>query len=306
MAEQLSDLAASFRRHLRAEGKSEATCRVYQQALTDYSRWLVGRGQSTTLAQFTRADIVQWLADGAERWAPGTARTRWKGLHRFGSWLVAEGELDGHPMAGLEVPTVPAKPVPVLSDDDLTALVKACRPPKDNSGAKRSPFYYRRDEAVIRLMLDCGIRVAELCGLQVKDVDLDREIGFVTGKGSKTRPVYFSSRTARALDRYLRERRKHRWAHEDALFLGERGPLTTDGARELVRLRAEQAGIGHVNPHRFRHTFAHDFLVSGGQERDLKRLAGWSSDAMLERYGASAADLRAEQGARRLRRGDRV
>jgi hypothetical protein len=54
------------------------------------------------------------------------------------------------------------------------------------------------------------------------------------------------------------------------------------------------------------HTFAHDFLMSGGQERDLKRLAGWSSDVMLERYGASAADVRAKATAQRLKRGDRV
>lgn len=305
MVEQLDDLATSFRRHLRAEGKSESTCRVYLQALTAYGRWLTEQSRPTTLDEFTRANILAWLEGSAGTLEPSTMRTRWKGLHRFGGWLVGEGELDEHPMAGLEVPTVPAKPVPVLSDDELTALIKACRPPKVGEG-KRSPFYYRRDEAVIRLLLDCGIRVAELCGLKVNDVDLDREMGMVTGKGNKIRPIYFSARTARALDRYLRERRKHRWAHEATLFLGERGPLTTDGARELVRLRSEQAGIGHVNPHRFRHTFAHDFLISGGQERDLKRLAGWSSDQMLERYGASAADMRAEQGTRRLRRGDRV
>lgn len=61
-----------------------------------------------------------------------------------------------------------------------------------------------------------------------------------------------------------------------------------------------------IHPHRFRHTNAHDFLLAGGQERDLKRLMGWRSDTMLERYGASAADHRAREAARRLKRGDRV
>jgi integrase len=73
-----------------------------------------------------------------------------------------------------------------------------------------------------------------------------------------------------------------------------------------VNYRAHLAGIDHIHPHRFRHTFAHDFLMSGGQERDLKRLAGWSSDVMLERYGASAADVPAKAAAQRLKRGDRV
>ena len=77
--------------------------------------------------------------------------------------------------------------------------------------------------------------------------------------------------------------------------------------RELLKVRGAAAGIkDRLHPHRFRHTFAHDFLISGGQERDLKRLAGWTSDVMLERYGASAADVRAKEAANRLRRGDRV
>jgi site-specific recombinase XerD len=250
------------------------------------------------LDELSRAAIREWLEELRESKAPGTVRTRWRGLHRFCGWLVAEGELTANPMAGLTQPQAPEAPVPVLTDDELTALVKAC-------AGKR--WYDRRDEAVIRFLLDTGVRVGVLCGLAVGDVDLDREMAMVTGKGSKVRPVYFGARTARALDRWLRERRKHRHAHAPALFLGERGPLTPDGVREVVKVRGQAAGIrDRLHPHRFRHTFAHDFLLHGGQGGDLKRLAGWSSDAMLERYGASGADVRAREAARRLRRGDRI
>jgi integrase len=200
-------------------------------------------------------------------------------------------------MAGLDAPNPPAKPVPVLSDDDLARLLKSCAG-KD--------YRDRRDEAVVRMLLDCGLRVSELCGLAVADVDLDQGSALVRGKGNKVRPVYFGTRTARALDRYLRLRKAHRYAHADALFLSQRGPLSPDGARDLLEVRGRAAGIEDLHPHRFRHTFAHDYLLAGGQERDLKRLAGWSSDVMLERYGASAADHRAREAARRLRRGDRV
>ncbi|MDQ6849425.1 MAG: tyrosine-type recombinase/integrase, partial [Actinomycetota bacterium] len=86
----------------------------------------------------------------------------------------------------------------------------------------------------------------------------------------------------------------------------QRGALSPDGARERMRVRGEMAGITDLHPHRFRHTWAHDFLMSGGQERDLKRLAGWTSDVMLERYGASSADARAKAAAQRMKRGDRV
>jgi integrase len=73
-----------------------------------------------------------------------------------------------------------------------------------------------------------------------------------------------------------------------------------------MKVRGDRAGIPDLHPHRFRHTFAHDLLMNGGQERDLKRLAGWTSYVMLERYGASAADARAKAAAQRMRRGDRV
>jgi integrase len=189
------------------------------------------------------------------------------------------------------------KPVPVISDDELTALLKAC------AGTE---FADRRDEALIRLLLDCGVRISEACGLRVDDLDLDQGAAIVLGKGRKRRAIYFSARTARALDRYLRMRARHRWAHLDALFLTQRGALSSDGARDRVKYRGDLAGIEDLHPHRFRHTFAHDFLMNGGQERDLKRLAGWTSDVMLERYGASAADARAKAAAQRLRRGDRV
>ncbi|MGH3898047.1 MAG: tyrosine-type recombinase/integrase [Pseudonocardiaceae bacterium] len=288
----------SFQRDLRAEGKAERTGVLYGMSVQLFTEWLAGRDRPATLNELTRSAIREWLADLAATRQASTVRTRFKGLRRFCGWLLAEGEIDEHPMRGMVAPAAAEKPVPVLTDGELAALVKAC--------AGRE-FIDRRDEALIRLLLDTGVRVSEACGLVVADVDLDREMALVTGKGGKVRPVYFGARTARALDRYLRERRLHRWVHLDALFLTQRGELSTDGARERVTVRAQQAGLAdRMHPHRFRHTFAHDFLINGGQERDLKRLAGWSSDVMLERYGASAADVRAREAAKRLRRGDRV
>ena len=297
MPERLEDLSRSFARHLRAEGKAPRTAVIYGQAVTFFSRWLVDQGREAIVEELTRAAVREWLAQLAERHELSTVRTRYKGLHRFCSWLVDEGEMAANPLAGLEPPVAQVKPVPVLSDDELARILKRC------SG---TTFRDRRDEAVIRLLLDCGVRVSELCGLTVDDVDLDREMALVTGKGSKVRPVYFGARTARALDRYKRERARQRHAHLAAFFLSQRGALSPDGVRELVQVRGRLAGVDDLHPHRFRHTFAHDFLINGGQERDLKRLAGWSSDAMLERYGASAADVRAREAAKRLRRGDRV
>lgn len=297
MPERLADLHASFNRELRAEGRSPATLRLYGQSITFFSRWLVAKGRTATLEELTRSAIRDWLAELGETLEPNTVRTRYRGLRRFCSWLVDEEELDKNPMEKLSPPSPAAKPVPVLTDDDLAALLKAC------SG---KDFNDRRDEAMVRVLLDSGLRVGELCGLTVSTIYLDSGSAIVKGKGSKLRAVYFGARTARAIDRYLRLRAGHRWAHLDALFLTQRGALSPDGARERLNIRTARAGLEHIHPHQFRHTFAHDFLMAGGQERDLKRLAGWSSDVMLERYGASAADARAKAAAQRMNRGDRV
>lgn len=274
------------------------TITVYTATIRLFGEWLTDHGKPATVAELTKDNVRSWLADLADERAPATVSTRFAALRRFTSWLIEEEEIIGDPMAGLRAPKVQHKPVPILDDAELTKLLKTC--------AGRT-FDDRRDEAILRVFLDTGVRVSELCGLTVESVNLDGEVALVCGKGGKTRPVYFGVRTVRALDRYLRERRKHRYAHLPNLFLSQRGTLGVDAVRERLRIRAEQAGLpGRINPHRFRHTMAHDFLLAGGQERDLKKLAGWSSDIMLERYASSTADMRAREAARRLRRGDRV
>ncbi|WP_460358923.1 tyrosine-type recombinase/integrase [Mycobacterium sp. ZZG] len=300
MPESLESLRASFNRSLRVEGKADRTLVLYGQSITYFSRWLESRGLSAQVDQLTRDNVLHWLDHlRGKNQTPGTIRTRWRGLRRFANWLLAEDIIDTDPLAGIVIDKPEPPPVPVLTDDDLAALLAAC---------KGRGFRERRDEAIIRLLIDCGMRVSEVTGIDLVDLDLDAETVMITGKGSRVRNAYFGAKTGQALDRYLRERAKHRHVSNSALFLGERGRFTSDGVRERVKVRAEMAGLdpAAVHPHRFRHTNAHDFLLAGGQERDLKRLMGWRSDSMLERYGASAADHRAREAARRLKRGDRV
>ncbi len=297
MSARLEDLASSFRRDLRAEGRADRTATIYLQSVRFFSAWLAERGRPATIDELERAAIRAWLADLSEHVGDSTLRTRFKGLRRFCRWLHSEGEIEADPMTGMEVPKVVDRPVPLLSDGDLAALVKAC------SG---SDFRCRRNEALVRFLLDTGCRVSELCGLTLDDLDLNGETALVVGKGRKHRTVYFGARTARALDRMLRLRAGHRFAADPHLFLSQRGPMTPDGARELLIVLGRSAGVADVRPHRFRHTWAHDYLLAGGEGQNLKRLAGWTSDVMLTRYGSAGADVRAGESVRRMRRGDRV
>jgi site-specific recombinase XerC len=295
----LESLRGSFNRSLRVEGKADRTLVLYGQSITYFGQWLAQRGRPADLSSLDRDTVLQWFDHLRSRGlTTGTIRTRWRGLRRFVNWLLAEGIVGTDPLAGIVIDK-PPPPVPILTDEDLAALVGACR-------GKR--FADRRDEAVMRLLIDCGLRVSEVTGIDLDHLDLGAESITVTGKGSRVRAAYFGAKTGQALDRYLRERRNHRHASSSALFLGERGRFTPDGVRERLKVRADIAGLdpAKIHPHRFRHTNAHDFLLAGGQERDLKRLMGWRSDTMFERYGASAADHRAREAARRLKRGDRV
>jgi site-specific recombinase XerD len=319
--EALVLLRNSWMLALRADGKSGKTLKTYRESADQLIGFLTSppplREETATLldsmrpvtgpADITATHLRAFMSHLLQQHKPATANNRYRGLQQWFRWMASEDEIEYSPFAKLSPPTVPEEPVPVVSIEQIRAVLATC---------KARTFVNLRDEAIIRLFCDTGVRVSEMAGLLraadgdqlVPHLDLEQQLIWVLGKGHRFRAVPFGPKTGLFIDRYIRERRKHKLAWRPELWLGEnmRGPLTAGGIDQMVARRARLADVPHIHPHQYRHTWAHQYRVSGGDRGDLKRLGGWKSDQMVDRYGASAADQRAQQDYRKRSFGDQI
>jgi integrase len=222
----------------------------------------------------------------------GTGReTLYQELKNFWAWYAISYEAR-NPMDGIPRPGGQSAVVPVLDPAKLPAVLKACKGYDEKETA--------RNLAIIWMLLESGLRRFELCGLDTDDVDLkERTVSVRRGKGGRARVAVFGDESAEALWRWLRKRGRT----PGPLFTSCRGERLTPGGLSQLLSRIQRRSGVRIRPHMLRHAWAHYNLESGMREHDIMELAGWSSSAMLKRYGAALAQERAIAAGRRVQVG---
>ncbi|WP_175582700.1 tyrosine recombinase XerC [Nocardioides guangzhouensis] len=284
LPEPLARVLGDYERHLTSE--RDLTGHSVRAYVGDIAGLLdhAARLGITDVAELDLRTLRSWLA---KQQTTGRSRTtlarRATAARVFTGWLVRTGRagtdagaLLGSPKAGRHLPEV-------LREDEARALVEAAAALADDG----SPVGLR-DVAVLELLYATGIRVGELCGLDVDDLDFDRHVVRVLGKGRKERTVPFGHPAAAALTRWLQAGRP-RLAAEGAggaLFLGARGKrLDQRVVRSLVHARiADVPGAPDIGPHGLRHTAATHLLEGGADLRTVQELLGHASMSTTQIY----------------------
>jgi site-specific recombinase XerD len=306
----LAQLLPSWELSLQAANKSPKTIVSYTGSVRQLVNYLDDHGLPADSEGVEAKHVRAFLASEIERLpSPASAQIHYRNLRVFFGWLATEGERTAaNPMASVDKPEAPEKAKPFFAEAELAALLKAC------SG---QDFESRRDTALIRIMIDTGVRVSGLANLRYDPEDESRNDVFLAAKRLRVRLkggreiwVPIGAKTAAAGDKYIRARARHSQAASGWLWLGTRGTgvghMTDSGIRAMLKRRGREAGVQGVHPHRFRHTFADSWLAAGGNVDDLMHIAGWTTYDMPLRYARGRGQARAHEAHRRLSPGDRI
>jgi integrase/recombinase XerD len=266
-------------------GLARNTLDAYGRDLARYARYLQAggvtdatRADEATVAGFVASIAWSEYAEG-KRYRPSSVARALAAVRMFHLFLLREGDAPGNPSEGVVRPKVPRTLPRPLSIGDVEAILRA--PGEADPAAIR-------DRAILETLYGAGLRISELVGLDVDEVDLDEGSVRVMGKGSKERMVPLGRFAVAAIEDYLTRARPMlaRSGSGAALFLNQRGGrLTRQGVTRVLKTAAVRAGVTkRVTPHTLRHSFATHLLEGGADVRVVQELLGHATLATTQIY----------------------
>lgn len=300
-------LVDAFLEYLGTErGASPYTLRNYAQALQEFIAWhesTQGRLPDwPALARDTFRFHLRHL--GRQSLSPSAIRLRFSALRTFYRFLQRRGLVDQLPIKDLALPRLPRRLVRFLSVEQMVALLEAPRrvaeteaaaaPASDGTpsaashpGRRPDPTVPARDTAVLETIYSCGLRISELCGLRVADLDRPQALARIRGKGRKERVVPVGSHALRAIEAYWTELPRPPAADEPVFWRGrdEARPVPARTLQDRLKRYLLAAGLDPaLTPHKLRHSFATHLLDAGADLRSVQELLGHAQLATTQVY----------------------
>ena len=283
----LADAVAIFLDAKMADGLSEETVRWYKGRLKRLGEAL----GEVEVSSVSSMDLRQFIVGLRKRsvlyedhpyreqmeggLSPSTRQGYVRAIKQLFGWLVQEGCIAEDPTRHIKLPPLPRQQPRAITSVDLGRLLKAAE--GDEPGNKR-------DRALLLFLADTGCRVAGLAGLRLRDLDLAAGVAVVTEKGDKTRPVMFMRMTGQALRAWLEAREVLSEYVFPNVKTGER-MLTSSVNHIIYRLRKRAGTVeGRCNPHAFRHAFAREYILNGGDLATLSEIMGHADVSVTKRY----------------------
>ncbi len=274
----LSEAIREFLDELRRRDMSRHTLRGYSSDLEQFREYFT-RATEPEVEEVDPLMIREWLGQMYQmglspvsmRRKMGAIRSLFRYLHRQGSVKMNPAKLIRTPKAPRTIPKVPG-------EEQTNRLIDGI------AGGQIERLQTKRDLAIFEILYGCGLRVSELVGLNLSDIDFDERWLRVRGKGRKQRQTPFGSKAAAALDAYLSGRRPA--AAVEALFLNSRGTRLSDrGVRAIVKFYAAAlTGDDSMHPHSLRHAFATHLLSAGADLRAIQELLGHAQLSTTQKY----------------------
>jgi len=277
LAANLRSAVGHYLKYLQNERRAAAhTVESYRRDLSRLADFCVQRGQADWAA-LTTPDVRQFVsAMHHAGLAPRSIQRLLSATRSFYRFLLREGLARRSPAVGVPAPRAPRRLPQALSADEATRLVEV-------PGADALS---RRDRAILELFYSSGLRLSELAGLNLADIDFGESLVRVTGKGAKERLLPVGSAAVSAVQAWLHERTGLASAGETALFVSKRGQrLSVRAIEQRVALCARRQGLGRrVHPHMLRHSFASHLLESSGDLRAVQELLGHANLSTTQIY----------------------